>query len=358
MAREYDFVVKYDPDNDTSNDLTKRIIYAIFVRRLLYKKPVVIFVGGDSGEGKSLSILTLEWLILSIQGIDLRDVLHDVNVYTPLEYPKKLDALLGMKNINPVDRARLKKVNVIAIHEARELIKAKTWYSFLNQAIGDINALSRAIKRLCIIVCSQFIRDISTDIRYTLNFYITIKRPLGKPARLYINVMWKDDRDLERPRLRKRRIYGLLVLPDGRRRAFCPAYLEVGRPPIEIVQAFDKKDYEAKAGIIRRKIDKLIKNMEVELDAGFTKVGAMVDYYTKNIENLNIVGKMRGKKWIIKPEIKAAHDMTDAEYKEFQIRINEKIKKMNFSGKHGKAADFSDDEENYREDEIPNENIE
>ena len=34
---------------------------------------------------------------------------------------------------------RLRKVNVIAMHEAREIISSKNWRSFLAQAVSDVN---------------------------------------------------------------------------------------------------------------------------------------------------------------------------------------------------------------------------
>jgi len=211
-----DFVVKYDPEKETPVDLTKKILFSLIILRLRAHKPAVIFVAGESGEGKSFSTVSLEDTLLEMQGINLLDVFNDVNVYTPLEYPKKLDALLFDK--------RLKKVNIITMHEAREVVKAKNWRSFLTSSISDINAMSRSVKRLAIFIISQFIRDVTTDIRYTMNFYVKAVRPRGKAARLYIFKMWKDDTDLEKPKLRKRKIMGYIVLPSGKYQKYIPKY--------------------------------------------------------------------------------------------------------------------------------------
>src|SRR3990172_1749681 len=116
-------------------DVTKRILYSLIVKRIKHKKPCVIFISGDSGEGKSWSGISLQDIILETQGINLAEYFTDVNIFTPLEYPKKLDRLLYNKE--------LKKVNVICLHEAREVIRAKDWRSFLTQSIADVNALSR-----------------------------------------------------------------------------------------------------------------------------------------------------------------------------------------------------------------------
>lgn len=315
-----DFVVKYDPEKDRPIDVTKRILYTLFIKRVKNKKPTVTFIGGDSGEGKSYSNLVLQNILLGIQGIPFKENMNIINVYTPLEYPQKLNKLLFDKEY--------KKVNIICMHEAREIIKSKQWHSFLNQAVGDINAMSRSVKRLCIFITSQFIRDISTDIRYTLNYYITVKRPLRRKARLYLNVMWKDDRDLEKPKLRKRRISGYLVYPDGRYRRYVPQYLELTKPPKEICEAFETCDREAKVNIIRRKIDKMIKEMEIDLEVGNKKVEAAVDFYASNPESLKLIGKRRGKGWKLLPKVKEMHDLTPSEAKEFESMLNDRLKKV------------------------------
>jgi len=337
-----DFVVKYDPEKESPDVLTERIIYSIWVGRLRNKKPVIAFIGADSGEGKSLSLLTFEYILLKVQGVDMKEYVNDINIYVPIEYPKKLDAILGLSGTKE-EKARMKKVNVLGVHEARELVKAKLWYSFLNQTIGDINALSRSIKRLAIFITSQFIRDISTDIRYTLNYYITIKRPKGRRARATIYVLWKDDRDLEKPKLKKRRLSGYIVTPDGRMRHYIPQYLELSEPPKEIVEVFEKNDNEAKQSIIRRKLDRLVKEMEIDIADGNNKIKAMVDFYTKNLNSLNTIGKRRGDKWVLNQDLKSAHDLSDGEVKDFQNKLNEKLKLMKV---------FSSNQEELTEDDL------
>lgn len=342
-----DFVIRYNPKKDTLEDLTKRILFSIIIKRLKAHKPAVIFLGGDSGEGKSLSSLRLQEMLLEVQGLSLKDHLTDINVFTPLEYPQKLDNLLFKKE--------LKKVNIICMHEAREIVKAKLWYTFLNQSIGDINAMSRSIKRLCIIVISQFIRDISSDIRYTLTYYMIVRRPKGKPARVYINVLWKDDRDLEKPKLRKRKLSGYLVYPDGRYRRYVPEYLELRKPDKEIVKRFEALDKEAKIGIIRRKTDRLIKEMQEDIGKESMKVDSMVKWYMEHQENLSIIGKKQKGKWITKKQFRDMHDLSRGETNDFEIKLNKElrekgllpegerlgisieIKKDNGVGKHGES---------------------
>lgn len=319
MGKLCDFIVKYDPDKETINQVTKKILYALFINRIKFGKPCVIFISGESGEGKSLTALKLQLELLEMQGVSLKDNMEKVNIYQPLEYAKKIDALLTKEE---------KKLNVVIVHEARELVKAKLWHSFINQTISDINAMSRTVKRLITIVISQFIRDISTDIRYTINYYCTVSRSGTKPAHLQIYRMWKDDRDVENPKLRKRKIRGYLVLPNGKRKFYSPQYLEISLPDKELVAEFEKRDFESKSAIIRRKLGKLLKEMEKDIGTENNKIYAMVEWYAKHPEQLNLIGKQGKKGFKINPLTKQMHDLNDAEIKDFEISLNKKLTDM------------------------------
>lgn len=311
-----DFLVKWDENPEI---VTKRILKSIILNRLRNRKPAIMFISGDSGEGKSYSALRLQELLFEIEGLKLTDYLEACNVFYPIEYPKKLDALLFNKELRPV--------KILCMHEARTVIKAKLWYSFLNQAISDVNAMSRSVKRLCIMVISQFIRDISTDIRYTLNYYIKVHRPGGGKARLQIYVMWKDDRDLENPKLKKRRLTGYLIMPNGRHRRFTPLYLELNKPSEEAQELFEKLDTESKSTLLKRKMDKLIDEMEKEMGVETNKINKMVDHYMKNDETLMLIAKRKGRRWILTKEAQQMHALQNNELKEFEEKLNLAFKK-------------------------------
>lgn len=315
-----DFIVRFDPDTETKQQLTDKIFYNLFIRRVKFRKPCVIFIGAESGEGKSYTALKIEERLLYMQGLDIKQHMNAVNVYCPIEYGKKLNALLFDKE--------LKKVNLFCIHESRDVINAKDWNDFLPRAIADVNAQSRTIKRMITIIISQFIRDITTDVRYTLNYYCKVYRPLGKHPRLFIYKMWKDDRDLEKPKLKKRRIRGVLVYPSGKRRVFIPEFFEMLYPEKEVIEEFEKQEYESKGRIIKNKMNKLIKKMELEVGDENPKVEAMVDFYTQNQENLKLIGRQGKRGFKLNPEFTKMHDLGDDETKEFKRKIVEKLKKM------------------------------
>jgi len=81
-----DFVVHYDPKKDTREDISKRILYAIIVkRRLKANKPVVWFIGGDSGEGKSLAAIKIQQVLMEMQDQDIFEFFKAMNVFTPIK---------------------------------------------------------------------------------------------------------------------------------------------------------------------------------------------------------------------------------------------------------------------------------
>lgn len=318
MAYTPDFIIKYNPKTDTQQEIFMRILYVLYVKRLKGKKPAVSFVAGDSGEGKSETVLSLIYLILKLQGVDAAKCVQETNVFVPIEYPQKLNKLLYEKS--------LKKVNLIAIHEARETVKAKNWHSFINTAIADVNAMSRSIKPLGFFIISQFIRDIDPSIRYTLTYYLKVHRPIGQNVQLSIERLWKDDRDLQNPQLRKKRIWGYLKYPSGKYRKFYPGTISIARAPKEIVDTFESADTAAKGEILKRKMDKLISEMQVDVGQESNKIQSMVDWYTKTPERLSNIGKknLRGN-WKIHKEVQDMHDINKTELKQFEKLLNIKL---------------------------------
>lgn len=314
----FDFLVKFDPAVDSSEDLTKRILYSLFVMPIKQKKPRVLFISGDSGEGKSFSAIRLQELLCEIQGVDPVANFVAMNVFTPLEYANKLDALLHDK--------KLRKVNILCVHEARELIRAKNWHSFLAQAIADVNAMSRSIKRLCFIIISQFIRDITPDVRYTLHYYITMRRNRSD-TRMYISRVWKDDRDLEKPKLRKRKIFGYVVYPNGKRRKLRPNYLIIKKPNPLLVEMFEKLDTEAKASIIRRKLNRLVADLEMDLQGENKKVVDMVAFYMAKPDQMLGIGRVVGDKFKLDKKFKEMHDLDKKETEQFVVMLEQELKK-------------------------------
>jgi len=332
----FDFVVKYDRFKDTEQEVVERILYSLFIRKLKGKKPVVTFISGDSGEGKSWAALRLMYILLKLQNIDMVKVNNIVNVHTPLQYPEKLQILLNPKKFlkhQPELIPLIKDTNVLCVHEARNLIKSKKWQDFTAQAVADVNAMSRSIKRIAFIIVSQFIRDITTDVRYTLNYYCKCSRPIGGKTKMYMGILWKDDRDLETPKLKRRKVQGYLVSPSGNYKKFIPDYFEMEKPPKEITDEFEKDDFDAKGKIIHQLMEKMISKMQTEFNVGSRKIEAMVEWYSKNDDMLRKIATTTSRgKWKVKPTVSQMHDLTPTEFKDFVDLLNIKMQGLVNSG--------------------------
>lgn len=323
MGKYVDFVIPFDPKKDTEESMAKKLLYSLYIRRQKFNKPTSTFIAGQSGEGKSWGLLKIQEMLLEMQGLELKDYVDDVNIFTPLEYGIKVNRLLGLESYDK----NLKKINVLGIHEARELVNAKQWQSFANQAISDVNALSRTIKRLIVFMISQNLKDVSTSIRVLINYYVKAYRPLGKKTQFQYNVTWIDDRDLDNIKLRKRPLRGYKVLPSGMAIPWHPKYLEISRPSKEVIDIFEKKDFESKASIIKRKMERLIEELKIDNENLYAKVDAMIKFYTENPDRLQMVAEYKYKKWKLKDEAKLMHQLTNEEMKVFQSKLDDFYKK-------------------------------
>jgi hypothetical protein len=317
MGLTIDFIVDADEDPTV---IGQNIIRNMVVGRLKYKKPVVIFIGGKSGEGKSFTGLKIMEIINNYYGVET-DVENQV-IYTPIEYGDKIDKILFHKDF--------KKYRVIMIDEAREVVSAKLWYSFINKALSDINAMMRRVKPICIIVISQFIKDIDVAMRRTLNYYIKAKRPLGKRAQFKMWGLWMDDRNIENPKLRKRRIKGL-IKKNGRRVSFRPKHFEVTLPKQTTIDLYEEENYQQKARIIKGKLDELMRQIEIEIGDAMKRIDTLVDYYIKRPESLHMVVKRSRGKLKVRPEIKKLYNLTKDELKTFKERLIEQLEKKDLA---------------------------
>lgn len=314
-----DFVVKHDWETETEQDLVNKIWHSIFIGRIKSNKPCTIGVFGGSGEGKSISAgIKLQETLLKLQGVnDISPYFEGMNVYTPLEYPSKINAILF--------DSFFKDINVFTIHEARQLVKSHTWQSFLTQSVADINATSRQVKRLITIFISQSMSDIARDVRKTLDYMIVMKRPRGKRPRMKIKVLWLDERDPEKPQLRTRNLSGLIIDKYGRYMQFSPTFFEISPPSKNLIEIFEEQDRKAKGDIIKKKMDKMIQLVQKELGVSDDRVSMLVDYYTKDFSTLALIGKKNKNGWKVSASMQKVLNLSDDDFKIFEKRINEKV---------------------------------
>ncbi len=314
MGEKYvDFIVDYDPDPGV---LGRRILNNMFLNRLKHKKPTVVMVAGDSGEAKSYNTLKMLEDFCKTWGISLSFFVKHAVIYTPHQYITKMDKILYDK--------KLKKVKAVMIDEAREVVDGKTWYEFTTRAIADINAMSRRIKPLVIFIVTQYIGDVAPAVRRTLTFYCKCIRPLGQKPRMFVYRIWKDESDIEHPRLKKRRVYGY-VRKDGRRIRFKPSF-RFNKPNKEAIELYEQLNFDNKTMIIKSKLAKVLKRLE--LDRGnFAKIDEMVKFYSENAElrALILAPARKGRKPKLKKDFYKMHDLSKVELDEFEKKFYEKL---------------------------------
>ena len=307
-----DFSVKLKPKQKPGEEIIKNL----FVKRIQHNKPCIIFLAGDSGEGKSWTSLRIAELIEP--DFDLQKQV----IYSPYEYPDKLKWILYDKEAN----RKGKKKRVLIFQEARELVKSKLWYSLMNQSISDVNAMSRAVKPLIFIIISQHIGDVDRDIRKTINFYGWMVRTTEPMPNLYLYKVWKS-LNLEAPKLMHRRLKGVISTKNTKKHIFISKF-KIGRPKKETIKEFEKLDFTAKSNIILRKLNVLNRALDKE-KPGNMRIEEISDLAIKEPEILKLVMRKfkTGNRIIIKKHFKELFHITHAEGKEIAINIREKLKK-------------------------------
>jgi hypothetical protein len=313
MYHAVDFVVPYtenlpDVEGKCPPKLSGDILEQLTLRRIKGKKPTIILLTGGSGEAKSYTGLSIADELLRRQGVDFLSYLKDIEIFTPFEYGTKIKAMLYEE--------RLKKVNVLILDEAREVVDSKKWFDFINQAVAHINAVFRRIKPLVIIIITHSIMDIDSSIRRSITYYGTCTRPIDKPSSMKLFKVWIDDYDLEKPKLRKRRIVGYIV-KNGRYIRVKPTF-RFHIPRKEIVDLYEDLNYESKGKIINRKIEMLLKSLDSEMKTANDKLEAMAVFYVEHPEMQKFVVEQRKGKLRVNKNFRKMHDLTEAESKEFE----------------------------------------
>lgn len=319
---KFDYYVKWDEENEDEYTLFKRIVYALILKRIRYKKPAITHISAKSGEGKSETALYLMNTILEIQDINIIDYMDDINIFNQNEYPSKLKAILTSK--------LLKKINTLAIHEGREALEANQWHSVFNRNVAHVNAMARAIKRMATFIISQSIMDITKQVRYTLDYQIKLDRPMRSGERGQVRIFWymiyTDDRDLESPKLSKRRVRGIIMTPQGKYVVHRPTYFSIPELPKEKLQKFRELDRKSKEKILLDKLEEM--EHSVNQSKIHDKVALLVKFYKENemARRDNIM--LKGKKYRVVKGFAERHNLKPTEVKDFEKRMKESLESM------------------------------
>lgn len=327
MPKYCDFVVPYSEDREAT---TKTILSRLFLTRIKNKKPTIVLITGASGEAKSYISLAVADCLLSVQGVDLAKHLKDIEIFTPMQYAEKMKRLLYEKE--------LKKVNVVIIDEAREVVDAKDWFNFVNRAIAHINAMFRRLKPMVIIIVTQYTGDVDKAIRKSITYWGACQRPIGRKPYLRLFRIWLDERDIENPKIRRRRVFGYMK-KEGREFKVRPTF-HFKMPRKELTQEYEQLNYDAKARIINLKLEALLKTLNKDVASADDKAESMAEFYAKKPELLNMVIERKRGKIVLKKEVSKMHDITPEEKKLFHEKLLNKLVERGIA--HGDTAKETD----------------
>jgi len=334
---------KVNIQNIPEEQVGEEIIRHLIKNRLTLKKPEIIFIAGGSGEGKSYAAIKIADIVNRMYDIKTVDYLKDMIVYTPLEYSEKVRNILNEK--------RLKDLHVLIIDEARETVKATLWNSLINRAISDINAMSRAIKRLVIIIVSQSFRDVDKSLRYTITHYCDCSRPSAGASFLRIYTAYQDTYEIDSPKLKKRKLRGILKT-DTTRKYISISSFRVSKLEKEIVDAYEEQSFVAKHSILMRKMDELQKTINKDVGVENSHLDAIINYYSTNIDALNeFLIKKRGKTKFDE-KFKMMYNLTTSEMNDLEKKLFEIYQEKGFMAlNENKKKNTEDTNQQYDEEE-------
>ncbi|MEM4262020.1 MAG: ATP-binding protein [Candidatus Diapherotrites archaeon] len=315
-----DFIITLK-DGDDKEKIPTRIIRSLTYNRVKSNKPCVVLVTGESGSGKSWFVQkTVDELYCFEGKIDYANFVEQTTVITPFEYANKLKEILYSKE--------LKHCFCIIIDEARVVVGSDAWNTFVNHTIAHVNAMSRAVKPLCVFIITQNIKDIDASTRRTINYEFKVRRFFSSKPIVYPFHYWVNDVDVENPKLCRRRVFGLVK--DGNDSFHIKPFFVVKKPRDEILQVYEKIMYEGKVKLLDNKMNSLIekfKKMTPELY--YSKITKIFNDLVANPDILVEWGRVKRGKWCIDPDKAIAYDLDKYSKKELEKLLTDYFKMKN-----------------------------
>lgn len=328
FSKRVDFWIQHNPDDEKK--AIKILDYA-FLYRTEKKKQTVLVLTGDPGEAKSSIAQALTEKLLKNRGIDYTPYVSDVTVYTPFEFPEKERRLL--------EDPELKHIPIMIIDEARLVVKAKNWQDFLNQAIADVFALQRRVKQLMLIIVTQDLGDIDKDIRRLVTYWGECYRPLNGSAELHLSRFYKDTKDPEKIKLKKRGLKGIVQMPDGRQRLEFPSTFIFRMPSKEVWAKYDEDNFKNKGTIIKQKLEEMMDRMKKDIGLKEkSRENVLLNYYLtpEKYQELLFHFKTTNRgNYKLKQGAREILGLQPSEAKRFELAVKEKMKNFGEVIKNG-----------------------
>lgn len=250
------------------------------------QKLLIVFIEGESGSGKSSLMLKLmyefEKFASQRDGKEFKFDIEKQIIYTPIEYSHKIQEWIRSDHYT------------IGIDEARFLVSARTWQTFVNRIITEANATLRQLKHnnnnYCgiIFINSQDFSDVDKSLRLTVNYLIRIKpkgrKDMHRVVTIYEVIKLIDEKKI----LRKKLTLNVLNFD-----VVCKFKVRLIDDK-NLLRKYHEHIVEAKSQILRKKFEKLKHVLKQEIGEVFDKSILKNDEVFNLIKNMSSFSEKKG----------------------------------------------------------------
>lgn len=304
----------------SEEELMNDILTNLFIKKLKAGMPIFISIVGKSSSGKSAFSILIQDIMYKARELDYLDYVEETILIKPSQYSNKVKQMLNMKD------KKMKKAFTLQTDEAKFLINSESWGSFRNKAIRTITATSRAIKPILFIVIAQLMRDIDKATRLSLDYYFEITRSPGVSPKVIPYVLYEDTTDVEKVKIKKRRLTAVIIYPDGSQRKVLPIF----RPKMprkelyEKYQSFEVKSKEEEIFALLDELDKDIEKLSGDYSA---KVKEFAQHLIDNPTELEKLGEFKRGKWKVNKSTMQKYNYTQNQFKMVEELVAKKFEK-------------------------------
>jgi hypothetical protein len=204
---------------------------------------------------------------------------------------------------------------------------SKDWANITNRAVNFINNMSRAIKPLLIIIIAQSLKQVDSQLRQTVNFYMPVRRSYNKPAKAKLYKFYINERDLEKPKLQKQLVRGYIV-NNGQKEYIELTDIEFPKVRQCIWDIYKKDMIDSKSKLLEAEFDKLANALiDKNEDKHQERINNLTKFLWSNKYILSNFAKFSRKKWSLKNEFVDNFMVTDSEKKQIETQLKEKVNK-------------------------------
>jgi len=325
----HDFQVKWQGDAiSTANEIIKHLI----VNPLRSGMPITVALVGKSRVGKSVFAILIQDIIYKEYGDDFLDILEHVVLIKPVDYAAKVKSIL--KGDTPIH----KRCRTLQMDEAKFLINSDDWQSLRNKTIRTVAATSATIKPIAFFIIAQMLGDIDSKTRRTIDYLFTITRSPGQKPKVVPYTFYEKIDDLDRVKIKPRRLTGLVEYPNGKFVQYTPTF----RPALPRQELLDKY-HSFEAPDKRDEIFTLLDDIEKEANTlsgkDKLKLKEFAEYLVKNPDKLQEAGMLNKKGvWKFSKDALGRYNYSSKEFKDIEFFVEKSFEEKRLKELRGNDA--------------------